>query len=480
MSSYTKTHAILCYSSNGVPIGPLATYWNNNLYKKYTDFDIYWYGGESKSPQITVNGTQIIIELVYNTSLLRRSYYDIYSGLYKYGVSGVNTQDKTTFTLEHDQCLVYNTVSKTLSVASPGNNIGDNNVILVYNSSGSVCGPWHRYYVETKINNIKDAMPNIVPDYYKEHIQTKADAINEFLKEAGNDSDAFIFITDIHWGSNRKASPSLIKYICDHTGINKVIMGGDYINRETTYIKALDAISTIFSTYSFNNVVTLPACGNHEYNNPGASKEEDYVNNQLSNSDLIYLFTKRNENSITYSNDYLSYYYDNPNQKIRYIFGSTKYNAVIEDAAIYWTFDKIYELQDNWSVVYINHRIADYNENTNTASANNNIVNFLTAVKNKSSITINNKSYDFTNKNIDVIMCLCGHWHYDFEYTFPNSNITCISTTTDSMQEWSVSSLTRTNNTVSQQAFDVCIINRKTRKVNLVRVGAGLDREISY
>ena len=481
---------ILVYNSKGMAIGPLATYckYDTDPTSIITDFDIGFY--QNTDPIITYDETKVTYTIVIPVTEVRMQYKDEITKTAKITIPFTNA-GRQTFEIPHNHCLVADIINKTFSVVTHNSYVianSENYKVLLTNSKGELIGPWARYWLKQSIDQNSSAITALqntidsisVPNYYVSHINTKVNEINQLLMNAGRNSDAFIFITDIHSKNNRKYSPRLIKYILKYTGINKVIMGGDYINRETTYQEALKLINEIVHEYQFNNCIVLPIVGNHEFNNPAALQESEYVNNQLDCQDLYYALLKRNENIINYDNDYLAFYYDNTDQKIRYVFGSVLFSSSKSSDSISWAFDKIYELEDGWSVIFAIHSLISYNFQTQEIVLENRIATFFDSLKNKTSCTVFNKSYDFTNKNIDAIACFGGHYHYDFIYQWPNATLSGIATTCDAMQEAADSDLVRTVGTITEQAFDVVVINRTTRKVNLVRVGAGSNREVSY
>lgn len=86
--------------------------------------------------------------------------------------------------------------------------------------------------------------------------------------------------------------------------------------------------------------------------------------------------------------------------------------------------------------------------------------------------------YDFTQcSNNAVIGVVSGHAHAD-SLTKNTSNINRLVTTTTTLFE--AGSLTRTYGTDTELAFDVLCVNKAERKVKVIRVGAGSDREFTY
>lgn len=106
-----------------------------------------------------------------------------------------------------------------------------------------------------------------------------------------------------------------------------------------------------------------------------------------------------------------------------------------------------------------------------------NLISVLDAAKSNTIASFDGKTYDFREKNVDLICALCGDMHIDGYYV-TSAGVNIIATTTDSLQE--EGGLSRSRDTITEQAFDVVIFNRETRKIKLIRIGAGTDREFTY
>ena len=88
---------------------------------------------------------------------------------------------------------------------------------------------------------------------------------------------------------------------------------------------------------------------------------------------------------------------------------------------------------------------------------------------------------DFTGRGGDVIAWIAGHMHYDSINPHNPSNITfnIVETLNDSLGAWSDAPV-KTPGTDTEQAFDIFTVNKKTKTVNVTRVGAGKDRQFVY
>lgn len=85
---------------------------------------------------------------------------------------------------------------------------------------------------------------------------------------------------------------------------------------------------------------------------------------------------------------------------------------------------------------------------------------------------------DFSNANGELIAYFAGHIHKD---TSSNIGFPIITTRCDAQEENdSVLKAERVVGTTTEQSFDVFTVNRKEKKIYATKIGAGIDREVSY
>ena len=293
-----------------------------------------------------------------------------------------------------------------------------------------------------------------LPDYYfaNSYIQGKVSRINTLAKDAVGNGDAFIFITDEHWTQNAKKSPNLLRYVADNTHIYNVFSGGDSGEggSDDFCVRALAGWG--------RNI--HHAAGNHDFNAGGTP------------SRLYYMFSMQNNNEE--GEPQKQYYYvDNIQAKIRYIFLVSDGTNGYSDAQLAW-FNAAMNVESGWGIIIITHYIVSMNWKTDDVSlpSTGNAANFVSALQNYSG-------------NGEIIAVLQGHWHRDRIVTslsndFPVILTACdkyaVSTTTIDGTTVQDIDVTRTAGTISEQAFDVVIVNRTTKTINLVRIG-GLARD---
>ena len=203
----------------------------------------------------------------------------------------------------------------------------------------------------------------------------------------------FIFFTDSHWdwNNNAKHSADLMQYVRRRTGINTVVFGGDYINSENTKYLARQVLGDFAYTYlaTFGRDM-LPVIGNHDINlanQVGQGTEsamylpfsitQKVLFNSLpptAHTQYEYDYAKIDELSIDadHKNELaaylkLSYYYDDPVRKIRYIIlnsGNPNYGHIYDifgkddcRIAMDWVYWVMCNTPENYDVVMCIHQL---------------------------------------------------------------------------------------------------------------------------
>lgn len=431
--------------------------------------EVYFYGNGTYPTFHVLDDYSIDVTIPSNA---RVNYYDLSVSppLFKNGIStNISAQ---TINVPHDKCLVYDVSTRNLSVENYNFDYDHNKTVLFYNSHGIVNGQWYRYY----LRQLNEETQNGYPAYFRTHLTERIDTINTLLTAQG--TSTMLFITDHHYPSNNLKSVGIVKTVCKEAGITKVFLGGDYINRENLKAEALRNINRIGGMYIYPGVKTFRLCGNHEFNNPGASSDETIVANQLTSAELRHVILNTFITDVTVDENSLSYYYDDDINKIRYIVGSVTYTSSLDANSVAWVCDQLTRVPSGWSAVVLFHTILKYADGvTSPVNSATNLINVLDAFKQKDSYTFGGVTYDFSSTGAELICAICADMHVDTEYT-TNGGVHIIATTTDSRQE--LGGLTRTVGDISEIAFDVFVFNTAEKTIDCVRFGAGESRFFSY
>lgn len=286
-----------------------------------------------------------------------------------------------------------------------------------------------------------------VPEYYYDngYISQKCERIKELYDTCAGNGDAFYFVTDQHWHINAHNSPALMNMIAKQTNVYKVFCGGDTGDSPSIeYAKEMESAMGKDVRY---------AMGNHDYFDTDGHK-------------LCRIFDANKTDQI--GNAYRHYYYvDNQQQKIRYVVLSCyDYNeetdAIVgayEDAQIAWLRDAALDVEDDWVVVVFTH-ILDGMGNT-------------AAVKEV-----------LTSATCDIACVIHGHLHKD-QITHLSNGIPVVGTTCDKCDPWISGGenmepwlSNRVRGTITEQAFDVVVLDKEQRKLTFVRIGAPADNMV--
>ena len=380
---------------------------------------------------------------------------------------------------------------------------------ISYNKKAPDFGTWQTttpYLTEGKLirNPLKSELVSLIkqnassddaalPDYYADYMTSKYNEINT-LMESITDGDAFIFITDTHWGDNVQVSPNIINHIKKNTNVQKVIFGGDVVRAFGTKDKIKEDV------YGFNSEVKdyidsrnyFPTIGNHDFTIKFERSADDQTGYTYGVPFAYNSSVKPLESYVSLINQKMFYYFDNPVQKVRYIMVNTEeevnygdnpwgVGAHITQQQLDWlTNDALNVPSDDWHVVTIGHvPIHPYAPSHDGAL---DILRYaLEGYTNKSKASFTAPygtvlNTDFSTYKGKMVGYFCGHNHKDTD--FVGENMLNISTGCDARyndDQWQ-----RVAGTVSEQLFDVVVIDKDTKKINMVRIGAGENRQFNY
>lgn len=289
-----------------------------------------------------------------------------------------------------------------------------------------------------------------IPDYYMadNYLLNKANRINTLGESA---DDVFIFITDVHWELNAKHSPELINYLADKCKIARLFDGGDLADAVIP-----EAIKAYKDNYD-GKIYRL--CGNHDWFPPEDGKS------------LYYWLNSDNYDQIGEQFEHY-WYVDNVQQKIRYITlnsfthsGDTTasgWEYGFDANQIAWFTNTALNLPSTeWDVIVFTH----YLRTTSISITGGSDI--------ESAIDTFNADTSHTGK---ILAVLQGHTHWDGVY-HTAGGVPVITTTCDKWDLSNESELAqeqagRVLGTISEQAFDVMVLNRTARTITAVRIGA--------
>ncbi|MDY4837260.1 MAG: metallophosphoesterase [Lachnospiraceae bacterium] len=195
---------------------------------------------------------------------------------------------------------------------------------------GDGCPPQVVEYIEDKVEAIDKRIDEIVqdkdnivlpqlPDYYFEndYIDNKVKYINEKIRECSNNGDAFFWITDVHWESDRNArySPSLISYIRQRTNIPRLFNGGDNFDGIEGRVGSPDRAAGFDGNIDFTNRLRKALGSDKVYTVIGNHEVITYN----TYPEIFYALRQHNDDVVYGDADKSYFYVDNNQQKIRYV-----------------------------------------------------------------------------------------------------------------------------------------------------------------
>lgn len=325
----------------------------------------------------------------------------------------------------------------------------------------------------TRLDNLEERVkaPFSVPPYYfaNNYLYDRIAAVKAKMQECMGRGDAFIFITDAHWTQNAGNSPALINYIADKVNLTKLISGGDTGNAGG----AVDFVNTIRKAFPGR---VYHVFGNHEYFYP--------ANGSL----LAYNMSMYNDDVHTGDPDRNYYYFDNNRAHIRYIVldsyspgtaDSTGAKPGYEEEQIAWLTNTALDVPAGWGIIVFTHHM--YYMNLTTMA--------LTSPPTGGQAALDVlDTYNASEDNKGEVICVVqGHTHHD-RITHTTGGIPVIITACDKYMPWMSGETnnepwlsTRVAGTITEQAFDIVVVDRERRELHFFRIGGdafnGVDND---
>lgn len=347
---------------------------------------------------------------------------------------------------------------------------------------------------EGRLKMLEAGNTTYIPAYWQEHLDVKVPQIREVMGEAGVNKSAFLFYSDAHWNGNAGHSPMLLKYLYNRTPINKTIFGGDVVASEGEF--------TTDMAYLYDEwrlaIRDLPnhhsVAGNHDDGNA--------ANNLLSEKQVYSFLLAPEECNDRVMGNGLYYYIDDKSEKTRYLYLDT---ACYGEANKTITADQMTFIQESlastpakWHIVAIAHAW------TCNHYVGNEVVGYYYSQSSADILTVfnnfNTAEAASGGSGRKVEFCIGGHLHNDlvntpgeievYSVNWGTNPATLVGPTKTGVQNTipvilceadtrhnrggSVSTL----NTINEQAITVVIADYDNKKLKLIRVGRGTDREI--
>lgn len=304
-----------------------------------------------------------------------------------------------------------------------------------------------------------------LPEMYGSYLDTRIEAVKEAIKETEGNYECFFWITDIHWEPdlNTRNAPAMIKYMAERTGIDKILNGGDTGNAD---VICENAISRLRDAIGSDRVYTVT--GNHEITD--ASKYEKphrRVDRTL----------RGHCKDLVYGDDDNSYFYfDEPNTKMRFIglsvfdvYKNGGCGSALNAEQLAWFKDIALNVDEGWKIVVFAHTMYVIDEATDklktSPSGADSFVHIIDSYKGKG----------------EIACVLLGHTHRDRMHVGERGVPYIISACDRHSTYHGDINVNRIPGTLTEQHFEVVVIDKTCKKVRLITVGGqardGIDDE---
>nr|DAY51835.1 MAG TPA: Baseplate component [Caudoviricetes sp.] len=408
---------------------------------------------------------------------------------------------KNSFKGDYSFALVVDGDTNKLKINKPSVNIKSSDIPLLYHHYSSINGGLLVNYmankkvdknensikeINTKLENMNSGGNNNssdIPPYYLEHLETKIKQARKNIMECGMDGETFVFITDIHWDSNKKHSPSLLKKIFNELNINTILCSGDLIN-EGTKENMSKMMNECVRQFTFENKFFPVAFGNHDSN---ANNQVGQTDKVFSRNDVYALMYKQNDGKINFltENDF-TFYFDNSSSKTRYIFLDTRgetYPPTISSEGYRAIESCMNSVEEGWHIIFVGHWLVTPNVSDGTLikfQCGVDIEKFIDGYNTRNvNVQTPNGTYNFSTGKGKVELMLLGHSHIDFNWTTTGGTQVIMTDSDDGIRSANTE-YPYVKETITEQAFDIVTINYKTKNIKCVRIGRGADRVFNY
>lgn len=302
---------------------------------------------------------------------------------------------------------------------------------------------------------------------------TDVSKLTDFSKaflQASKNTEACMFFSDPHvMGKNNTYDEKTftnfvnsIQYGYENTPTSFIVDGGDWLNSGDYQATACTKLGRIDGAMRKRFKNYYPVNGNHDTNYQGTVSAIDSSRGDLPFNAMEDLHYRENEHQMYYS------------------FKGTITQNYVFDSGLDWDSSSMYEYrwaQIDWfankllsddepyALVWVHIAFTDWQEHDPTQF--HALITYageiIEAYNERTSVTLNSITYDFSNCTGKVWCVLCGHTHYDMEGTVGG-----------------VAALSIINATNSDRvSYDLCLFDFDNSVLKTFRVGAGNDRVIN-
>ena len=269
------------------------------------------------------------------------------------------------------------------------------------------------------------------PSYFDNAISTAIGVVRGNNLLSGKNGDSLCVITDIHFPDGKGYGPQIASLVAKKTNNKILVHGGDFITTNNTKSEFI----SILQDYMYNIQLCFgdnyrALYGNHDNN---AQDEQGSDTEYLPESDFYSLVFKGFENQVENPGANLYYYWDNPNQKIRYVcFNSGVAGAsAIMSPQFAWFKGLVDNAPSGYRFVVFIHMVWNNSSEAWASSSLHDLMDIFDAVNTRSSIDVGSTTYDFTGADVEVSAVITGHIHSGYSGTYGTSSIPIVCLSSD-------------------------------------------------
>ncbi|EME3508581.1 BppU family phage baseplate upper protein [Enterococcus faecium] len=360
-----------------------------------------------------------------------------------------------------------------------------------------------------------------VPDYWQAYLDEKIAYIRGLLRE-GTGKSVFLATTDTHYqpGTVNDINPAIPKYLANKLNIDTFVHYGDLVAENNSRDTFIEFHNVVTRTYSDCCNHYFPVRGNHD--DCQESGYGNWDNNAFTQSDM-YSSTFRSLKDVHFGKTGTYYYHDNDFEKMRYIFldcidfvYERNAEGKINEKVLAWGIEQLQwfanalsNTPNGYHIVIINHAGVEDTMVTKSVGIENSkqtkpvnssaMIEILKAYKNKAVLNFNTSfptskhpeyyagtlTADYTNANGLIVGFFSGHEHIDDIQEISDTGVKNVFTLNNSVNfassiPSSAYQPSRSVGTISEEMYDVVIVDRTNRNVRMVRIGAGNQSERTY
>lgn len=344
-------------------------------------------------------------------------------------------------------------------------------------SSGNVCGGIGEYLYTRYFANENGEVGIAVEDYFTDEVE---DCVTKLLDECTQKSLVFAVLSDSHYNgsNNTKNTIKNIGAVNSKYKLDGVYHLGDIVNGDSEKVITTALISEVRNGLYEVNPESYLITGNHDDN---SFTSIDSHPHQYTKAEQYSIMCRYKDVDVERPSNKLYWYKDYHSFGVRVVcldshmgegtngYGSS-WGYPIE--VVNWVRDVA--LKTEHQVLFMTHipLTADYNAYQSET---------VNAEELRSVIT------DFINEGGTVIGFIHGHTHWDFigmkkPNTFHEISIGASNTTMSygSYKPDEAVVQERTTGTVTEDLWDIVVVQPEVKRIKMIRFGAGTDREIYY